>query len=379
MDRLLLSPDQMAARRGTVPSLDGLRAISILIVLAAHFIDARLFPGGLGVYLFFVISGFLITRLLFVEYDTTRAISIPLFYLRRIIRLYPVIIAFTICVIGLDIALQRPYNLLEPASGLGYFANYLYSYLDANGLPREMPFGVFWSLSVEEHFYILFPLVFVLLRGDPARLMSVLAGLCVACLGLRLGMAALRPDYLHTEIFYVESQYRLDSIAYGVILALACQMETGRRFLRRLAHPSIACAALAVVVACVAVRDPWFRETFRYTLLGCAADVLVAAVLFGERSRFIQRLLNTAVLVWIGRLSYSLYIWHEGVSSFMPPAGWPHWQGIILNAVTAFVVAAASYYAVEQPFLRLRRYLRPSREPLVLLPSRQQLHIKLET
>jgi peptidoglycan/LPS O-acetylase OafA/YrhL len=379
MDRLLLSPDQMAARRGTVPSLDGLRAISILIVLAAHFIDARLFPGGLGVYLFFVISGFLITRLLFVEYDTTRAISIPLFYLRRIIRLYPVIIAFTTCVILLDMALQRPYNLLEPASGLGYFANYLNVWLDANGMGREMPFGPFWSLSVEEHFYILFPLVFVLLRGDPARLMWVLAGLCVACLGLRVGVAAIRPDYLHTDIFYVESQYRLDSIAYGVILALACQMQAGRRFLRRIAHPVIACAALAVVVACVAVRDPWFRETFRYTLLGCAADVLVAAVLFGDRSRLVQRLLNTSVLIWIGRLSYSLYIWHEGVSSFMPRAGWAHWQGTVLTLLATFAVAVASYYAVEQPFLRLRRYLRPSREPLVRMPSRQPLPIKLET
>src|SRR4051794_30297139 len=124
MNMLHVPSDAMAARKGVIPSLDGLRAISILLVMSAHFIDVRLFPGGLGVYVFFVISGFLITRLLIVEHNDIGTISLPLFYLRRIVRLYPVIIAFSACVIGMHLMLGRPYSLIEPAAGLGYSANY---------------------------------------------------------------------------------------------------------------------------------------------------------------------------------------------------------------------------------------------------------------
>lgn len=217
----------MAARSGTVPSLDGLRAISILIVLSAHFINSKGAPGGLGVYIFFVISGFLITRLLIVEHGTTHTVSLRLFYLRRIIRLYPVIIAFTICMIGLHLILQRPYNLYEPASGLGYFANYMYVYLDMHKIPVQMPYNVFWSLSVEEHFYILFPLVFVMLRGDPARLIRVIIGLCIACLCLRLVVAHLHPEYLDTQTFYTETRSRLIRLPMGCCWRLPARWIAG--------------------------------------------------------------------------------------------------------------------------------------------------------
>ncbi len=348
----------MAASGGRIPSLDGLRAISILTVLCAHFIDARKFPGGFGVYVFFVISGFLITRLLLVEQAGGKGVSLRLFYMRRIIRLYPVIIAFTATIIGLNILLQLPYNFIEPASGLFYFANYLYVYFGIHQIPAEMPFGVFWSLSVEEHFYILFPLAFVLLKGNPIRLMWLLASLCVGCLALRLGVAKLHPDYLHTMTFYAESQYRIDSIGFGVMLALACQTDRGRHFVRFMVRPLPVAAAVAVLIVCFAVDDVWFRETIRYTLLGCSIDVLIAAVLFGDWLGFVQRILNTAVLVWIGRLSYSIYIWHEGVSSYLVLPGLPAWQGLLIRVVVTMAVAAISYYAIEQPFLLLRRYLR---------------------
>jgi peptidoglycan/LPS O-acetylase OafA/YrhL len=358
VNKLHLSSNHMVASRGTVPSLDGLRAISILLVLLAHFVNTTVFPGGLGVYVFFVISGFLITRLLVIEHHTTGGISLRLFYTRRILRLYPVIITFSVWVIGMDLALGRPYNLLEPLSALGYFANYYYVYLETHGIQEQMPFGVFWSLSIEEHFYILFPISFVLLKGRATHLMWLLIALCTLSLGSRLGMAWFHPEYLNTQMFYAASQYRLDSIGFGVILALACQMDRGRRFLRGLTHPAVAVSALAVVLACLVVRDPWFRETLRYTLLGCAIDVLVAAVLFGPRLRFIQQVLNTAILAWIGRLSYSLYVWHEGVASFLPLADMPHWRAAGISMIATAAVAVISYYGVEQPFLSLRRHFR---------------------
>ncbi len=358
MRGLFVPEDKMAASGGRIPSLDGLRAVSILIVLCAHFIDSRIFPGGFGVYVFFVISGFLITRLLLVEQASGEGVSLRLFYVRRIVRLYPVIIVYTATVIGLDILLQKPYNFLEPASGLFYFANYLSVYFEIHNIAPQMPFAVFWSLSVEEHFYILFPLVFVLCRGNPIRLIWVLAGLCIGCLALRLGMAGLHPHLVHTLTFYAESQYRIDSIGYGVLLALACQTDRGRQFVKLLARPLSVAVAVAMLLVCFTVNNDWFRETIRYTLLGCSVVVLMAAVLFGEWLRRAQQILNTAVVVWVGRLSYSIYIWHEGISSYLVQTGLPAWQLVFLKMAATLAVASVSYYAVEQPFLMLRRNLR---------------------
>src|SRR4051812_31928291 len=92
---LFLPESRMSAQSGHIPNLDGLRAISIMIVMLSHFVNASLFPGGLGVYVFFVISGFLITRLLFGEKKNSGRISLANFYFRRALRLYPVVLVFT--------------------------------------------------------------------------------------------------------------------------------------------------------------------------------------------------------------------------------------------------------------------------------------------
>jgi peptidoglycan/LPS O-acetylase OafA/YrhL len=365
---LYLDETQMTARAGPVPCLDGLRAASIGLVLLAHFVSNKI-PGGLGVYVFFVISGFLITRLLFVELKATGRVSLPLFYARRILRLYPVIILYTLVVIGLAVATGRPYNVIEPASALGYFANYWYAHLDALKIAPELPFAMFWSLSIEEHFYILFPLTFVLLRGNVQRLMPVLGGLALTCLGLRLVGAWVHPDALESVRFYAETQYRLDSIGFGVMLAVLCESEKGRRIIQALARPAPAGAALVVILGCLLIRDPWFRETLRYSLLGAAITVVIAAVLFGRHYGWIQRVLNTAAPTWVGRLSYSLYVWHGGVAFFMPELQGPAWQQATLSLSVSFLVATASYYGLEQPFLTLRKHFRsrPALRPAAAL------------
>jgi peptidoglycan/LPS O-acetylase OafA/YrhL len=355
---MYLTPDKMMARRGSVPSLDGMRAISISLVLMGHLFNKDFFPGGLGVYVFFVISGFLITRLLLAEQGETGAISLKMFYLRRILRLYPVIIVFASIVIILDMALGRPFNLLEPASALGYFTNYLTVYLDAKGIAQQMPFGVFWSLSLEEHFYILFPAVFLLLRGDPGRLIWLVAALCIGCLVIRINGAVLDPALLETQSFYVLTPYRLDSIGFGVLIALACQTGHGRAVLLHFTKPVFPVGALVVLFMCLLVRNPWFRETVRYSLQGVSIAVIISAMLFGGRYKLVHWFLNTGTARWVGRLSYSLYVWHEGVASFLPLQEWPEWQQSVVSLVASFVVAAISYYAVERPFMALRGQFR---------------------
>jgi peptidoglycan/LPS O-acetylase OafA/YrhL len=154
------------------------------------------------------------------------------------------------------------------------------------------------------------------------------------------------------------SQYRLDSIGFGVLLALACQTHDGRAVLLGLTRPAVPICALSVILACLLIRNPWFRETWRYSLLGLAIAAIVSAVLFGERYRLIQWFLNLGILRWVGRLSYSLYVWHEGVASFLPIKGLQAWQQSTVSLVVSVVVASISYYAVERPFLALRHHFR---------------------
>ena len=159
---LYLTPQEIPARFGNVPSLDGLRALSILIVMASHFVNPHLIPGGFGVLVFFVISGFLITRQLFAELKQANCVSIKNFYLRRVFRLYPVIVVYTLVSVSVYAAGGHKITWSEPLSALFYFANYLYAYYTIPGhTGGSMPFGIFWSLSVEEHFYLFFPLLFV--------------------------------------------------------------------------------------------------------------------------------------------------------------------------------------------------------------------------
>ncbi|WP_082209171.1 acyltransferase [Novosphingobium sp. B-7] len=356
---LFLPAERMAAGPGYIPNLDGLRALSILLVLFAHYISDRLFPGGLGVYVFFIISGFLITRLLFSERKAHGKINLTSFYGRRSLRLYPVVTVYTLVVIAIYLITRTPIDWLQPLSALFYFANYLYSARMLDPLaPVPMPFGIFWSLSLEEHFYLAFPLLFVLLRGRPQALVFAMIAICVACLGWRLTTALLHPEYLHTNIIFVRTDFRADSISYGVLLAALCETDAGRRFIVALSRPMLWVGALGTILICLAIREPFFRETVRYSLFGVALVLLIACTLFDARLKPIQVLLNHPVLVWLGRLSYSLYVWH-----YLPRLLGPMLLGvaplmgvrIAFDLGLALVAALLSYHLVERPILALRR------------------------
>ncbi len=350
---------RLDAQPGEVPSLNGLRAVSILLVLFAHAVDKHLFPGGLGVLTFFVISGFLITRLLFLERKRTGSVSLPAFYARRFFRLYPVITVYTAVVIALFVLLDFPVNALEPASALFYFANYVYS---TPNFDDQMPFGIFWSLSVEEHFYLLLPALFFFLSGRTRVLAAVVGAACLLCLAARLITLHFHPELVDSYVLYFRTQYRLDSIGFGVLLAVFCETAEWRWIVRACARPWIVAAAGAALLGSLAVRDPWFREGFRYSVQSAAIAVLIAAVLFGERYRLCQLALNWRVFDWVGRLSYSLYVWHMLVIFLVIKLlDWP--QGAtrtaLLGLAGSFLVAAVSYYAVERPLRTIpQRFLR---------------------
>lgn len=345
--RWIASPHADARR---VPSLDGLRALSILLVLCSHFVAADIFPGGLGVLIFFVISGFLITRLMFAEWNATGALKIGRFYWRRLWRLYPAVVGYSLAITACFLFAGRPVRLLEPLSALFYFTNYLWVWFDLSGARPVMPFQIFWSLSIEEHFYWLFPLLFAALRADARRLTLAMVGLCVLCLAARVILAVARPDLLSTHLVYW-SELRIDSIGFGVLLAALCETARGRRLIERLERPEAFALGLAAVTLSLVWRNPWFRETVRYSLEAGGIAVMLCGVLFSRRYPVFHGILNAPLVVWTGVLSYSLYVWHplvENLFGFYWPRI-PHPLAAIAGLAGSFVLAAASYYLLEAP------------------------------
>ena len=154
----------LKATSGYVPSLDGMRAFSIALVLFGHLLAPPMLAGigGFGVTIFFFISGFLITRLLFVEINDTHRIAIGKFWLRRVLRLYPAVVVSITFMALLAVYRGEKLDTIELASVFFYFTNYLTASRELSNTPFMFPIGALWSLAVEEHFYLIFPLAFFL-------------------------------------------------------------------------------------------------------------------------------------------------------------------------------------------------------------------------
>ncbi|HEX4079114.1 MAG TPA: acyltransferase [Rhizomicrobium sp.] len=347
--------DGTQASFARVPSLDGLWAVSILLVILSHYADSRLFPGVLGVLVFFVVSGFLITRLLFAEAKRSGRVNLRDFYLRRFFRLYPVVTVYAACVVLFFALSGRRIDWYEPLSALFYFANYLYSASSMAGhaAATSMPFAIFWSLSVEEHFYLFFPLLFILLRGK--ALVAWMSAICAGCLAARILLAQAHPEWLSTHVFYY-TDIRLDSIAFGVLLAAICEERDAVRIVGLLERAAFITVAFATILLCMAVRNDWFRETLRYTLLGASTAAIVAAIVFSPHYRFVHIMLNLPFIRWIGTLSYSLYVWHTFVPTLLHAAlpSLPRPLVAPMALAAAFAIAALSWYGLERPAAALR-------------------------
>ena len=350
----------LEARSKYIPSLDGLRAVSILIVIASHVGLHNLVPGGFGVTVFFFISGFLITRLMFAEVERSGRLSLPRFYTRRFLRLAPALLLM-ILVTGLLISPwldSVPWQ--EILASIFYYANYyIYYHPDLH-----LPIRALWSLAIEEHYYLAYPFLFALLVRKPGRLLVLLVGLCIAALVWRviliygLGVPSDMPDPA-MPYTYLATDCRVDSILFGAILSVLCQMPRGQALIRRLANWPTFLAATAVLLASFAARDSEFRETLRYSIQSAALFVLVASCLFGVQFGLFRKILEVGPMLWIGKISYSLYVWHLAVVSLMKWhfAGGATWQWALASLPLIVAVAALSYYGVERPVAAVRARL----------------------
>jgi peptidoglycan/LPS O-acetylase OafA/YrhL/Flp pilus assembly protein TadD len=344
-------------RLGQRPALDGLRAVAILAVIGYH--DGWLVGGFLGVDLFFALSGFLITSLLLEEWEERGRIAIGRFYARRFLLLAPALGVFVgVLFLTTHVLLPDLRDELRPRWALAallYWANVLIGYA------REYPLGVVsicWSLAQEEQFYLLWPLGLrtLVTRGvsRPAAALGA-AGLC-------LGIAALRhllvaSGHGETNLWlriYFAPDTRADAILVGCALALYLSW---RPLSRRAVAAGSAAAFLGLAILARLAATRAIVDMVGSPVLIALAAWCSAAVVFGAlHARPLVRVLELGPLVWIGKLSYSLYLWHavglEVGKAFGPWLRYP----------TVLALAVASHLLVERPFLQLKARLAPGAE-----------------
>jgi peptidoglycan/LPS O-acetylase OafA/YrhL len=349
-----------------IPSLDGIRAASFLLVFVSHAGLGSVIPGGFGVTVFFFLSGYLITTLLRMERERTGRVSLRDFYVRRAFRILPPFYAALALGAALTWAGAVRGELTLPglAAQALHAANY---WMISGGAGMPVGSGVYWSLAVEEHFYLLFPLLFLILSRTTADRRSqafALLGLCAAATAWRCalvygwGTAAGWADRT-----YMGSDTRADSLLFGCALAL-----WGNPALDRDAHrwTRSAAAAVAVLAAAGAMlmftfvcRDAGFRETLRYTLQGVAlVPLFVAAIRLHDRPAFAW--LNWGWVRRLGVLSYGLYLLHYTALH----VAWDNTgAGRVVDAALALaatvLAAEALHRLVERPAAAMRsRFLK---------------------
>jgi peptidoglycan/LPS O-acetylase OafA/YrhL len=344
-----------------IPSLDGLRAASFFLVFASHVGLDNVVPGAFGVTVFFFLSGFLITTLMFVEAEKTGHVSLKNFYVRRVLRILPPFYIVLLGATALTAAgfLDGDLQPMAVASQILHFSNYWIAKHGWSGVASGT--GVYWSLAVEEHFYLIFPAVFLALRRMRLTGRQTAFALWGTC-ALALAWRCVLVFGLHAggERLSLCSDTRIDSIAFGCALAVWNNPVLARKghrfestFWRRASLP----VSVGLLLVTFIVRGLVFRETLRYTLQGIALTPIFAAAV-RHPQWYVFRPLNWRPMRFIGAISYTLYLVHHTVIKAV--AQHSHLAGIpraLVALLLSIAIAWSMYVLVETPCARLRKRL----------------------
>jgi peptidoglycan/LPS O-acetylase OafA/YrhL len=331
--------------RGHWSGLDGLRGAAALAVVLFHAALGPFVNGYAGVDVFFVLSGFLITSLVLGEHGRTGTVSLPRFYARRVLRLYPALAAACLGVLALAVVTARSGSAGPAAlASLLYVSNW-WIYL---GHPAPLLEHT-WTLAIEEHFYLFWPPVLALLLATSAarrRLAAALVALGAALLVVRWpeGIDAVRGSYA-----------RGVPIVWGAILAMLLRAVPVRPAWPGIRPTALTLASAAVVaLLAVPVAVPQWLVSGPAGLAGLLSVVVVAAIVTGPDGR--GGAWSSGWLVWLGRRSYGLYLYHFPVLSLMRHQVdvAPLWLRMLAGILLTLAVTAASYRWLELPFLRLK-------------------------
>lgn len=344
-----------------IPYLDGCRGVAILFVVLSHAGLGHLIPGKFGVTFFFFISGFLITKLLLNEMDQNGRIRFANFYLRRLFRLYPALIGMIImaCLASLIIHCDLPST--DVYAALFYYTNYYIGWVRTPVEDCKRILDIIWSLSVEEHFYIFFPfLLQISLRGRSAKTKKFVWILFAFCLITFLNRVFI--FYHYGEAMenvagkeYFSTHTRVDSILWGCIASVLLYQLRSGIFIKMTKNILFIAAGLLLLLLSLIIRKDFFLQTMQFSFQGIGLLILVPALGFMQKN-FIRQFFESAPLVYIGKISYSLYLFHWISAKIANHAAIEYslqWQLIFWSLAVAGTLL--SFYLVEKPFVSLRR------------------------
>jgi peptidoglycan/LPS O-acetylase OafA/YrhL len=343
-----------------LPALDGLRGIAVVLVIWFHLggsFGTRMVGGYLGVDVFFVLSGFLITSVLLAEHARHGTIDFRAFWFRRARRLLPALLALMPAVAAYALTFAQQSELrtlrLDALATLGYLANWRAIFTSKNYwemFAAPSPLEHTWSLAIEEQFYLLWPLVFVLCVVRMRMVRSARVATCWVLGGLSSLAMALLFDPENTARAYFGTDTRAGGILFGAGLAFALEGLALTRFTRTLdALGSLCLVFLWLVVTKLpghSVR--LYRGGFVLTELACC--VLIACATLGRRS-LVSRALGTKPLTWLGTISYGIYLWHWPIFCVLTQERL-HASEVrvtLLRLAATLGVSIASYVCLEAP------------------------------
>lgn len=358
-----------AAKFGYYPALDGIRALAILAVFFFHAEILApgnllfLFKGGfLGVDIFFVLSGFLITSLLIKEWERDDAISLKKFYLRRCLRLMPAYWTHLLILFLFSYALfpraeaQKVYENNNLAYAFFYLTNWFRVF---NGSFAAGPLNHAWSLAVEEQFYIFWPtILWFFLRRRARRSFILLMTISLVILSA-LQRASLWQIEASVDRLYNGFDTRIDCLLIGCVVGLMVSwnmVPKNVHALRVIKYLSLISLALIEYIVLSTTYNTPFLYLGGFTLFAVAVGILLMQMMTNPPASALA-LLEFPPLVWIGRVSYALYLWHCAALIFISTFSWSLYPKLAAATMLAFALTALSYYIIEKPFLRFKEKL----------------------
>ena len=353
----------MGKKRRYITGLDGIRAIAVIMVLAYHLKLALFKSGFLGVTVFFVLSGYLITGILISEVEEEGTIDLKNFWLRRIRRLVPavmsmaVVIIFVSAVVNKIIFTKGCKDFLASVLGFNNWWQIFnkVSYFEAAGVPS--PFTHCWSLAIETQFYLIYPLILLGIyklaksRGEGRAKRGLLfAGvtLLLALISVILMIVLFDPQQDASRVYY-GTDTRAFSLLFGALLAILWDYRMVPRRLSASVNMVLGSVSFAVLlVMTIAINGSsnfWYRGG---QFVGTILTVLVIYTVLGRKT-WLSRFLSNPVLKWIGDRSYSIYLWHYPIILLISKGIKASWWITLIEIVLSVVLAELSYRFIETP------------------------------
>jgi len=347
-----------------ITALDGLRGFALILVLLFHTFSPFTYGGFIGVDIFFVLSGFLITHILISEYSRNNKINLKFFYIRRVLRLAPALLIVTMFYLLYTqtqlIGAEKEDAWWISFSTIFYFGNWLRAF-DISSLNQ---LGHTWSLSIEEQFYLLWPLAIILAfkkLGNKKTIILTCISI-VVILWINRGILVINDASIHRLYFATDTH--IDGLLIGGLAAMLMNWYIVKKpnfisfFTRYNTH--ISYLSFTFYIISTLVLNMWLREIyiFYYPILSIITAILITSfyITKGDKQNY---LFSNKWIVWLGSISYGVYLWHWLIYRILASY---NIEGLIMGfygSIVAILLASVSFYMVEKPILKHKSKFHP--------------------